>query len=273
MSENGNLSGVVPSTVFIDEAQRIVQDGQQQGITMRVMGAVAYRIHSGSFADLHRKLGRVGKQEFTDIDLMSYNEFERSVPDLFRSWQYKPWRGSWEGGASLTFHVYKRHIFVEPKGRFKVEIFFDRLEMSHVIDFRNRLEADFPTIPLAELMLEKLQIVQITEKDLKDCIVTIRAHEIGEQDGDRINGVRIGRALFDDWGLWYTSTQNLQKIVKFARTLDSLSDQDRNDLEAKVTLLRQHIDRTTKSVKWKMRAKIGSRRKWYNDVSEGSDEM
>ena len=81
----------------------------------------------------------------------------------------------------------------------KVDVFFDRLDMNHIIDFKNRLELDFPTISLADLLLEKMQIVQINEKDIKDTIILLREHPVEDPDKETINANYVASLLAEDW--------------------------------------------------------------------------
>jgi len=139
-----------------------------------------------------------------------------------------------------------------------------------VIDFRKRLELDFPTISLADLMLEKLQIVRLTEKDMKDTIVLLRAHNVGKADGETIDSGYMAELGAKDWGLFYTMTTNLQKILGSLAGFAALQPQDRADVKSKIDSLLETIEKKDKSMQWKMRARIGTKRKWYNDVSEVS---
>jgi len=78
--------------------------------------------------------------------------------------------------------------------------------------FLKRLEIDYPTISLADLLLEKMQIVKLNEKDILDTIVMLREHDVGEGDKETINSDRVSGLLSDDWGFYYTVTTNLGKI-------------------------------------------------------------
>ena len=105
-----------------------------------------------------------------------------------------------------------------------IEVFFDKLEMNHTISFNKRLEADSPTLPLSELLLQKTQIVKINEKDIKDIIVLLRAHDVGKRDNETINLEALAQAgLISDWGFYYTVTTNLQKVKDFTRNNDTLT--------------------------------------------------
>lgn len=128
------------------------------------------------------------------------------------------------------------------------------------------MELDFPTITPSDLLLEKMQIVQITEKDLKDTMILLREHEIKEHENDVINTKYIAKLLSNDWEFYYTVTTNLKKTKEFLNFFDALTDEDKNIISEKIDKLLDYIEREPKSLKWKARAKIGTRKKWYREV-------
>jgi hypothetical protein len=62
---------------------------------------------------------------------------------------------------------------------------------THVVKFQNRLHVDSPTIPLAELALEKLQIVHLNEKDVKDMLMLFAAEE-SRQRMEQMEQIKMG---------------------------------------------------------------------------------
>jgi hypothetical protein len=158
-------------------------------------------------------------------------------------------------------------MYIEPKGQFHVDVFFDTLEMSHTVDFKTRLEVDYPTISLADLLLEKMQIHHINEKDIKDAVVLIRAHSIGDSDKECINQSYIARLLSNDWGFYHTVILNLNK-TKLLLSDYAIPQEDKADVTAKIDKLISRIEEEPKSMWFNMRAKIGEKKKWYNDVDE-----
>lgn len=247
---------------------RIVDEGKKKNITLRVMGALAVRIHCPEFAEFHRGLKRLGApgQEFTDIDVMGLNKQRNQMKPFFQSISYVP------DSSEYIVHMWSlRHIYHEPKKQLHVDVFFDKLDMCHMVDFRNVLEHDYPTIPLAELFLEKLQIVHINEKDIKDSITLLRAHAVGDHDRETVNVKRISDVLSDDWGFWYTVTINLGKIKSYAekyREQNLMTQADLEDVRTKTDQIAHEIENSPKSMKWKLRARVGAQKKWYKDVED-----
>ena len=258
------MTDAIPSEYFITEAKRLVDGASSNSIPMRILGALAVRIHSPEFVDLHHQLGRLaGSTEFTDIDVITYNDTRDKLERFFGSMGYNP-----EPRVRKTPAIWAyRQMYIEPKGQFHVDVFFDTLEMSHTVDFRNRLEVDYPTISLADLLLEKMQIHHINEKDIKDTIVLIRAHQVGDTDKECINQSYIARVLSGDWGFYHTVSLNLAK-TKLLLQEYNVPDKDKIDVEAKIQQLLDRMEKEPKSMKFNMRAKVGEKKKWYNDVDE-----
>jgi hypothetical protein len=140
--------------------------------------------------------------------------------------------------------------------------------MCHMLEFKNRLELDYPTIPLSDLLLQKIQIIKINEKDIKDIIILLREHQIGEFEKETVNINYIARLLSKDWGFWYTVTLNLDKTKEFLAEYKNLADADRKDVETKLDNILKRIEDEPKSIQWKLRSKVGTSKKWYTEVEE-----
>jgi hypothetical protein len=256
--------GVVPTESFLDEGKKIVEAASKQKIPLRLIGGVAIRVHSEGFAEFARKLSRLGpgEQEYTDLDFMSYAKFRDSLRKFFESIGYRKRK------TTLSSAATQRHIYFHPDGWFSADVFFDKLlAANHPIDFRSRLELDSPTISLADLLLEKLQIVSFTEKDLKDTVVLIRAHGLSDgQAPEAIDTRYIASLLSKDWGFWYTVTTNLDGLRKAVSEMTYLNETERNDISSKIGKLLEIIDHEPKTAGWKMRSVIGTKKRWYNPV-------
>ena len=250
-----------PPSVFIKEAERIVKEAEEEGILLRIMGALAIRIHCPKFADLHHKLKRLGERVFTDIDFMSIRESRKKVPGFLEE------RGYTCDKAVMAIFGSKRHVYYGTEVPM-IDVFFDKLEMCHTINFRGRLELDYPTISLADLLLEKMQIVKINPKDVKDTVVLLREHGVGENDDETVNYRYIAKLLSKDWGFYYTVTTNLKGVRDRLPTLGVLSEEDILDVGIKIDKILEAIEREPKSLGWRMRARIGTKKKWYQEVEE-----
>lgn len=250
-----------PPSTFIEEALTCVKDADKEGIILRVMGGLAILLHANEHKELFGKLDRLGKMVFTDIDFASYGKFRGKLLDFFKQ------RGYVVDQTLAWRHGKVRQMYFG--GRVPmIDIFFDKLDMCHVIPFKGRLDADPLTLPLSEILLEKLQIVQINEKDLKDSIVLLRAHDLGETDDDMINLKTLSRLLCSDWGFYYTATTNLGKIRDSLQTYNVLTRSDVSLVEERISKILKYLGEQPKSMRWKLRAKIGTRKRWYAEVSD-----
>lgn len=247
---------------FVNEAIRFVEKAQQSGLTLRVLGATAFRIHCPDYVHVHVSMGR----EVTDIDFAAYSKEGEKIENFLAKDHFQSERHQ----ASLTPGLFVgRHIYENPQTGLHVDIFEDELNMCHVVNFRNRLHLDFPTITLADLALEKFQIVTLNEKDVRDMLMLFAAHPVGEIEKETINGKYIADIMSKDWGFYYTTTTNLGKIRKgLDRYKDLFTAQDNQNIQERITRLEQMIESAPKSLKWKARAAIGTRVQWYNDVEE-----
>jgi hypothetical protein len=198
------------------------------------------------------------------MDFITYSKFRPKTKDVFKQFGYVPYMSLAMTGTTGR----NRQIFNDSEGNRAVDVFFDKLEMCHVIDFTNRLELDSPTVPLAELLLQKTQIVELNEKDIQDTIVLLRACPLGDDDNNKINARHVAKALADDWGFWYTVTTNLHKIKEFLPNYGDLDAADKSGVTASIDALLDRIEKEPKTMKWRLRARVGTSRRWYTVVEE-----
>jgi hypothetical protein len=256
--------GIIPTEVFLEEGRRIVDEATKRGISLRLLGGVAIRLHCAEHLDFAKRLARLGEgeQEYTDLDFMSYSKFRKKMKDFFQELGYARRRPTMSSAAT------QRQIYFHPKGWFYVDVFYDKLlAANHPLDFRGRLDIDSPTITPTDMLLEKVQIVFPDQKDVKDTMLLIRAHEISQQEEkNKINAKHIASRLAADWGFWYTVTTNLKGLTQYIEEDEKLTADEKQDLVSKIDALLTGIESEPKSTGWKMRAVIGTRRKWYNPV-------
>ena len=246
--------------VFENELRRIIKASEKEGVTLRVIGSLAFQMHCPKYGYLQAALGRA----YTDIDFAGYRNQTREVQELIKSLGYAEVR------EVFIMSEGDRSIFHQVKSDLHVDVFYDKLDFSHMISWNDRLEVDSPTIPLAELLLEKMQIFQINEKDIIDTIMLLLEHPLGDNDDEVINIDRIARLLAKDWGLWRTTTMNLDKVKQMAGHYSQLSDDEQAQVATQVDKSLTSIEAEPKSRGWKLRARIGDRVKWYKDVDEVS---
>jgi hypothetical protein len=239
------------------EAQRILDAASPAGACLRLTGSMAVQARCPRFGHLARE-GR----DFHDLDFAAYKREARQIQLLLSSLGYAADR------EVAVLSEGARAIYRHGESRLHVDVFFDRLDFCHVIALAGRLETDSATLPLAELLLGKLQIVKIAEKDLVDAGVLLLEHGLAEDDRDAINLARLARLCAEDWGLWRTATMNLAKLERFCESHERLAPDLRTRLRGQLAALGARLEAEPKPLAWRMRAKVGDRMKWYKDVDE-----
>jgi hypothetical protein len=243
---------------FENELQRISKASQDAGLTLRVIGSLAFQIHCPEYGYLQEAMGRA----YTDIDFAGYAKEAEGVRALMASLGYV------ENHQVSLFSEGSRAIFHQADSDLHVDVFYEKLDFCHVISWEGRLEVDSPTIPLAEMLLEKMQIVQINEKDIIDTIMLILEHPLGDDDAETINISRVAYLCAQDWGLWRTTTMNLEKVGQLAQGYDQLTDEQKAQVASQVEAALARIETESKPLAWRLRARVGDRVKWYKDVDE-----
>jgi hypothetical protein len=243
---------------FESEVKRIIEAGNQAGVLLRVLGSLAFHMHCPRVGYLQAEMGRA----YTDIDLAAYSQQAKEIRALLAGMGYV------ENREVFMVTEGSRAIFEDSTRHLHIDVFYEKLDFCHVIKWSGRLEVDSPTIPLAELVLEKMQIVQINEKDVIDTIMLLLEHPLGDSDRETINIGLIARLCAADWGLWRTLTMNLDKVKQLAPGYAQLTDPQKTELVTQVEAALARIEAEPKPLAWRMRARVGDRVKWYKDVEE-----
>jgi len=243
---------------FENELKRILKASDEAGVILRVIGSLAFQMHCPKYGYLQQAMGRA----YTDIDFAAYGKQTATIRGLFDQLGYS------ENKEVFIVSEGDRAIYDRRESGLHVDIFYEKLDFCHVIHWDGRLEVDAPSIPLAELLLEKMQIVQINEKDVIDTIMLLLEHPLGDSDQETIHIGRVAQLCANDWGLWRTTTMNLQKVRSLAPGYEQLTKDEKGKMERQVDAALQRIEAEPKSMGWRLRARVGDRVKWYKDVDE-----
>ena len=211
---------------YLEEARSLTEEAQKQGLILRVMGPIALHFYFPDYVDLYRRMERLGERVFTDIDYAAYGKHRSKLVPFFEAHGYRLEKRAAmiSGGTRMIFFA----------GRIPmIDVFFDKLDYNHPIDYRGRLEMHPYCVSLADLMLQKLQIVQINDKDLKDAMLLLLAAPLGETDKDAINVKYIAKLFSDDWGFYHTATTNLMHIKEAMAGVKALTDEQRGSIAVK----------------------------------------
>jgi hypothetical protein len=252
---------IARSEAVLAEADELMQVAAGRSLTVRLAGSIAVRAHSPAQAHLLMALGR---RPYRDIDLMAYTKQKREIAALFEARGYvldPAIRLAQEFGI-------KRFVYEHPGSHIKVDVFFDELVMAHTIDFAGRLELDAPTITVTDLLLTKLQIHEFTTNDLIDSIVLLAEHEVGPAGRETIDRDHIANIMRKDWGFYYTTQANLSKVADSLQDHAALPASTAGIVRDRAAELRDVIERAPKTQRWKLRARVGDRVKWYEHVED-----
>jgi hypothetical protein len=244
-----------PLPDVVDEARRILEQAAAHSLLVRAVGGVAIRIHGSG--PPRAALAR----QFNDIDLVTTREKSRDVTDFISSIGYRP------DEAFNTMNAGRRGLFHDLDNGRQLDLFVGDFEMCHRIPIADRLDVDAPTVPLAELLLTKLQIIELNEKDLRDIISLLIDHEIEEHDADTVNGAYVAKLCADDWGLWRTCTLNIARTRAGLGAFD-IAGEEEAVLDRRLHTLGELIEQAPKSRRWRLRARVGDRVRWYEDPEE-----
>ncbi len=242
------------------EARRLVESAATAGIAARLLGGLAIAAHA------RQPLDDALAREPKDIDLVVADaDAGRRLVELMAADGYAPDTrfNAMSGGQRLLLHD-------DQHGR-QVDVFAGTFEMCHVIPVAGRLGLQPQTIPLAELLLTKLQIVELNPKDLADACVLLVSCPVVTEGADGIEAGFIAALCARDWGLWRTCTMNLERIAAHVPEL-GLGAGDADAIATGVEQLRRHIDGAPKSRAWRLRSRVGDRVRWYREPDEVGEE-
>jgi hypothetical protein len=252
---------------FVAEAEAIISAAAERGLHLRLLGALAVIKQCPGGVWLLERTNRV----LTDLDFMGYEKEIGKVEAMFQELGYVVL-----GGRGVTMDVWVgRRIFHDPGGvRRRVDVFLDRLDFCHPIELKGRLGLDPVTIPLTDILLEKLQIVEINEKDLKDLIVLLLEHDVAEEDTPGSFDLSyVAGMLSAEWGFYYTVSLNFDRIRRYMDTIPELTPEQKALVGERLDAIWRHVEEHPKGLRWKMRARVGPSRRWYKEVGEGYREL
>lgn len=232
----------------VEEAARIVDAANAAGVTLRITGGVgvALRCPSSRDAPLARP--------YADIDCVGLSGQRREIPALLGNLGYQP------DQTFNALHGHTRLYFWDSGNNRQLDVFLDRVEMCHTIDLATRLANDPRTLALADLLLMKLQVFETNRKDLIDIVTLLTDHPLTPDEAG-INSRYLAGLASDDWGLWRTTTMVAEKADHFARELDGYHLA--GTVHSRIGDFLQALENEPKSRRWKLRAKVGERKRWY----------
>jgi hypothetical protein len=239
----------------VEEARRLLTLADGRSVRMRALGGVAVRLSVPAETPL------LLPRDYQDIDLIIPKGEQRGVAELMATAGYSP------NDEFNAFNGHRRLLYYDDLHSRQVDIFVAVFAMCHAIPLEGRLLLAENTIPLPELLLTKLQVVELNDKDLRDILNLVYHHRLTENGATAEPHLsRIAACCAADWGLWRTVTMNLSRA---SAALDDLPVKDKQELlRDRIDGLTRALDSEPKSRKWRLRARVGDRVRWYEDVEE-----
>ncbi len=235
----------------LDEAVRLVEAAREREVPLRLVGGLAIRVLCPAFPPRTR--------ENQDLDLASTSKGRPALTSMLVERGYEPDK------RFNALYGHKQLYFASPQGR-SVDVLVDRLEMCHDLRFAERIDRMPLTLDPTDLLLTKLQIIELNEKDVRDVVYLLAAFPVEEGDRPGALGLaRIGEVVADDWGWWRTLTLNADKVIALLEGEHAvmIPPNAEHDAVAGMRAIREAADAAPKTLRWKVRARVGERRRWY----------
>jgi hypothetical protein len=245
------LTDTAQDTELLHDGQALIDLAAERGIVLRLLGGLAIRFLC---PDLPPRT-RAGQ----DLDFASLSATRRELTAMLVEQGFEP---------DKTFNALygnKQLYFAHPGTGLAVDVLIDKLHMCHTLEFADRLARLPYTLDPMDLLLSKLQIVELNEKDVDDCLRLLVTFPLVDSDDPGSMDARVFSAVLgEDWGWWRTVTHNLDRIGAVLTEGDRPAiTGGRLDARAQLETLERIAEDTPKSGRWKRRARIGERKRWY----------
>lgn len=239
------------------EADRLIGMGEERGLHLRLLGglAVCELCPSAQLPALRR--------QYPDIDFVTDSISGATTRSLLSE-------NGYEGDQRFNaLHGETRLLFYHGSGEWQVDVFLGEFSMCHKIDLSRSLLPGRRTIPPADLLLTKLQIVEMNLKDMKDVFAILLDHPVSDgADPEDINVRRVTAATSRDWGLYTTLTDSIARVRTDAA--DLLEADLLRVVRERITVIAEAMVAAPKSRGWRLRSRIGRRVLWYELPDEVS---
>jgi hypothetical protein len=243
-------------TGLMSEARRLIDTAGERGIVLRLLGGLAIQLVTPALPPRTR--------EGQDLDFASVRSSRKPLTELLAEEGYV-------GDRNFNaLYGDKQLYFTHAESGLAIDVMIDRLHMCHTVEFADRATIMPYTLSPTDLLLSKLQIVELNAKDLDDCLrllITFELSDAGDQD---VIDLRVIRTLVgDDWGWFKTISLNLGRIdAALADGSVAVPEGGRLDPAAAVATLSATLEQAPKSRRWKLRDRVGERKRWYEIPEE-----
>jgi hypothetical protein len=242
-----------------DQAGRLLAAACAEAVPLGLIGGMGIALLLGE------RLDPALRRPISDLDFVTTRRAGHVVEKLLAAHGWEPEQ------RFNALNGSRRLLFNERAGTRRVDVFVGDFRMCHRLPLAERLRDRGEVLGAAELALTKLQIVALNAKDRGDLYALLLACAIAEDDGREgapaIDARRIAALAGADWGLQHTMELNLARLrAGLAET--RLAQPRRELVESRIAELAGVLERAPKSRAWRLRARIGERRRWYEEPEE-----
>jgi hypothetical protein len=239
-----------PLAAVGEEADRVLGMAAAAGATTRLIGGMAIAKH------LHTDVPTSLRRDPADIDLVVRRGDDRALRAALESGGYVP------NTAFNSLRGDRRLLYYDEANGRQLDVFVGAFRMCHALELDDRLTLDPATLSPADLLLTKLQVVEVNRKDETDALSLLLCHQVApEATGDVIGVDRLAGVTARDWGWFTTVADNLVRLRDLAG--DALDGEARALVRGRVDGIAQTLADAPKSLAWKARARVGRRLPWY----------
>jgi hypothetical protein len=243
-----------PAPDVMDEARRVLGAIDAAHVPARALGGVAVGLHT------HTPLPPALERVYADIDLVVGSGREGDLRRVLEAEGYEADR------KFNALYGYKRQLYWDRSNDRQLDVFVGRFAMCHELRLDGRLGDPSGTLRPADLLLTKLQVIELNPKDVVDALALIDQHPTGrERDGDVLGLDRIVAITSTDWG-WFTTASDT--IDRLEQGTDRLDAKHGGRLRSRIAEIRAAIAAAPKSLRWRTRARVGRRMPWYEVPEE-----
>lgn len=239
----------------IEESERVIETAEERDLAVRLIGGTAIYQHAETARE------EPFKRNYRDVDFVCTREEEEDVVEMMKELGYD---------SNKRFNTMRRFRleFIDPVNDRKADYIIDTFDFCHSWSLRERINRDYPTVPIEDLLLSKLQIVDVSDRDVRDIIAMVADHPVEEsEDTETITSSYIAELCASDWGLSKTVRMSLDRIEEYVRNHDLAIDEAQ--ITSRVDALRTAIEDQPKTLRWKLRSLVGERKKWYKQPELG----
>jgi len=241
--------------VLVDFAKTLIDRCKVEGATLRLVGGLAVYLNAPKGSKIETL-----KREYKDLDFVVNRKGVKALNKVFES------SGLIPDKQFNALHGETRLLYYK-ENEYQIDIFVGVFEQCHKLNLENRLEKLPYTISLGDVLLTKIQIHKMNEKDVKDLLMLLVDHDFGLNNKNEIEDLEyIKGILSNDWGWYTTTTDNLKFLKELSK--DYLTGELHDSVNKTIDYMLETFENAPKSLSWKMRSIIGRKVQWYDEPEE-----